>query len=161
MGLLKFLFGLSENSNQKSNTNDFSHYDCNIRQPATDKYYTEMHQIEAMWAVMYNLKSYSGDKAAKIELLCKQNLISLEMMCDEQKKNGFDSSVPPNVPAFKRLAMLYEKQERFDEAISICVSAIKIGATSDGSKGTMYGRLARMIKKAGRKPNKEELDLLQ
>jgi selenophosphate synthetase-related protein len=45
--------------------------------------------------------------------------------------------------------MLYEKQEKYQKAIEVCVEAIQIGAYDDHSNGKMYGRLARMIKKSG------------
>ena len=58
-------------------------------------------------------------------------------------------------PAFKRLSMIYEKQKDFDSAVKVCIDAIKCGATADGSKGGMQGRLARLIKKAGITPTAE------
>ena len=57
--------------------------------------------------------------------------------------------------------MLYEKQARYDEAISICAIAIHNGITYDGSKGEMYGRLARLIRKAGKPVSDDILKLLQ
>lgn len=43
--------------------------------------------------------------------------------------------------------MLYEKQGRYEEAISICDEAIAAGATYDGTKNGMAGRKNRLAKK--------------
>ena len=71
-------------------------------------------------------------------------------------EQAYGETPPPNAPAFKRLAMLYEKQGRYEESISVCTDALKSGAWGDG----MRPRLARMIKKAGRTPTAEEMKLL-
>lgn len=121
----------------------------NILNEKTDIYYTNMQAIESMWSVMYNLKVVSGEKADLFETRCKENIIELYDMLNAAKKARYDSSVPPHVPAYIRLCMLYEKQEKYQNAINICVEAIKAGATDDGNKGMMYGRLARLIRKSG------------
>ena len=127
---------------------------------AVDKYYTGMENIQAMWSVMYNLKITTGEKAEQFENACYENIEDLKTMIAAQKAANFPSDIPPQVPAFVRLAMLYEKQQRYEEAINICVTAIKCGATHDGNKGKMYGRLARLIKKSGIAPSAEVESLL-
>lgn len=124
-----------------------------------DKYYKGMEEIESMWSVMYNLKIVNGEQADIFESKCKSNLIDLYQMLDVNKKYKYDSTMPPHVPAYVRLAMLYEKQKKYAEAIDICVEAIKAGAISDGNKGKMYGRLARLIRKSGITVNDEILAL--
>lgn len=113
-----------------------------------DNYYKGVEEIQSMWSVMYNLKIVNGEQADIFEQKCKDNISALYQMLDVNKKYGFDSTVPPHVPAYVRLTMLYEKQERYMEAINICVEAIKVGAIDDGNKGKMYGRLARLIRKS-------------
>jgi len=56
------------------------------------------------------LASFSGSKNLKEEI-------------EEIKKRGFIG----NIPAFKRLAIIYDKQGKYDEAISICDRAITYG----------------------------------
>lgn len=114
-----------------------------------DKYYKGLEDIESMWSVMHNLKITNGEQADIFEQKCKENILDLYQMLDANKKYGFDSTVPPHVPSYVRLAMLYEKQERYEDAIDICVEAIRSGAINDGNKGKMYGRLARLIRKSG------------
>ena len=127
---------------------------------AVDKYYTGMENIQAMWSVMYNLKITTGEKAEQFENACYENIEDLKTMIAAKKAANFPIDIPPQIPAFVRLAMLYEKQQRYEEAINICVTAIKCGATHDGNKGTMYGRLARLVKKSGITPSKEAEALL-
>lgn len=123
------------------------------------RYYSEMEQIEALWSVIYNLKMYNSQKANEFEDLCNNNLLSLQAMLDEEQRRGFGRQTPPLVPAYKRLAMLYEKQENYKEAIGVCVEAIEAGAYNDGSAGKMYGRLARLIRKSGIEVNADVLKL--
>ena len=52
----------------------------------------------------------------------------------------------PRIPSFKRLAIIYEKQERYEEALNVCDRAIELG-TSDGTKGGFGGRKERIRKK--------------
>ena len=137
----------------------YMQYNDSLRS-AVDKYYTGMENIQAMWSVMYNLKITTGEKAEQFENACYENIEDLKTMIATQKAANFPSDIPPQVPAFVRLAMLYEKQQRYEEAINICVTAIKCGATHDGNKGTMYGRLARLVKKSGITPSKEAEALL-
>lgn len=52
----------------------------------------------------------------------------------------------PNIPSFKRLAIIYEKQEKYEEAIKICDLAISF-KLSDDTKGGFEGRRDRLLKK--------------
>ena len=51
----------------------------------------------------------------------------------------------PRIPSFKRLAIIYEKQERYEEALDVCDQALEIG-TTDGTKGGFEGRKERIRK---------------
>lgn len=123
-------------------------------QTVSKRYYDGLQKIESQWSVLYNLKCFSGPKAEKFISLCEENIQVFFTMKQIEKR--YDSEdFPPSVPAFKRLAMIYEKQKNFDAAIKVCIDAIKCSATVDGSKGGMQGRLARLIKKAGITPTAE------
>ena len=52
----------------------------------------------------------------------------------------------PRIPAFKRLAIIYERQDRYEEALAVCDQALDIG-TTDGTKGGFEGRKERLRKK--------------
>lgn len=118
----------------------------------SDKYYSGMEKLQADWSVMYNLKDYIGKRATKYEFDCKRNIHLYKQMALIEKRNGEEPS--KNIPAFKRLAMLYEKQEKFEEAIIVCKEACSYGMDE-------RSRMIRMIKKAGRAPTTEELKLLE
>jgi len=126
---------------------------------SSEKYFKGLEEIESIWSVMYNLKITAGEKAELFERKCEENIVDLYSMLEAKRKYGYDDSVPPHVPAYVRLAMLYEKQSRYQEAIDICVEAIKAGAVDDGNKSKMYGRLARLIRKSGITVSDEVLTL--
>ncbi|MGG7207117.1 tetratricopeptide repeat protein [Clostridium perfringens] len=56
---------------------------------------------------------------------------------------GFDASIP----AFKRLAIIYEKQKEYEKAIEICEKAIEYGEESDGTKEGFKGRIKKLKSK--------------
>lgn len=119
-----------------------------------DKYFPQMHEIEEEWSNLYNLKSYAGERAKKFEQSCIRNIDLYKKMAAIER--SYNQAPPPNAPAFKRLAMLYEKQARYEDAVSVCLDALISGAWGDG----MRSRFARMIKKAGRTPTNEEMKLI-
>lgn len=120
----------------------------------TDKYFPQVHEIEEEWSILYNLKSYTEERAKKFEQSCIHNIGLYKKMAEIER--SYNQTPPPNAPAFKRLAMLYEKQTRYEEAVSVCSDALISGAWGDG----MRSRFARMIKKAGRTPTDEEMKLI-
>lgn len=165
MGLLDKLFGSNTKTNTKNTTksNAATQYNPSTHNnmvQATNKYFEGKEQIDAIWSAISNTKDFNGEKATKLEQLCFNNLKDLDAMCKASKMANFDDAIPPHVPAYVRLAMLYEKQERYNDAIDICAKAIKAGAYRDGSKGTMKGRLARMIKKSNIEVPKDIIKLL-
>lgn len=120
----------------------------------TDQYFPQMHNIEEEWSILYNLKNYSGKRAQKLERKCIENIEMYKKMAKIELSYG--ETPPPNAPAFKRLAMLYEKQYRYNEAVLVCSDALKSGAWGDNMKS----RFIRMIKKSGRTPTDEEMELI-
>lgn len=120
----------------------------------TDKYFPQLEKIKEQWSVMYNLKDFSGKRADLFIEMCLENIDLYKQMATIENAYGEDS--PPSAPAFKRLAMLYEKNKLYEKAVSVCTDALLYGAYAENMKG----RLARMIKKAGRTPTAEELKLI-
>ena len=119
------------------------------------RYFKLLADIQKNWSVIYKRNRYTGRYAARFESKCLKCIECYKRMREIDKKYG--ETTPENAPAFKRLAMLYDKQGQPDAAISVCVSALQLGAWGDG----MQNRLARMLKKAGRAPTKEEKELLE
>jgi hypothetical protein len=120
--------------------------------PVADRYYNQLPKIQDGWSVLYNLGNYTGSLADKFEKACLSNIESYKKMAKIDKKHGQKTAT--NIPAFKRLAMLYEKQGRFVESVEVCRQAITYGMDE-------RSRMARMIKKAGRKPTLEEQNLFE
>ena len=128
-----------------------------VRNPYGDAYFKNMEKIDVMWSVIQNLKGFSTEQANQLEALCKQNIQEYKLYVSK-----YDGIEPPHhAPAFVRLAMLYEKQERYEDGINVCVDAIRSGAYEDSSKGKMYGRLARLIRKSGASVSDDILKLSQ
>jgi tetratricopeptide (TPR) repeat protein len=112
-----------------------------------NNYFKQMQKIQEEWSMLYNLGTYTGLLADKFEKLCVSNIANYKEMRRIDKKYGEKTAT--NIPAFKRLAMLYEKQGRFEEAVEVCKQAYSLGMDE-------RNRMVRMIKKAGRTPTQEE-----
>ncbi|MGL6186041.1 MAG: tetratricopeptide repeat protein [Clostridium chrysemydis] len=67
----------------------------------------------------------------------------LQKRIKEIKDTGFDA----NIPAFKRLAIIYENKKDYEKAIQICQKAIECGQESDGTKNGFKGRLEKLNNK--------------
>lgn len=110
-------------------------------EPISSKYYSQMKKIESDWSVLYNSKDYSGTRGKDFEQQCRMNINLYKQMAKIEKSYG--ETPPANVPAFKRLAMLYEKQGLYEKSADVCKEALNCGANGDG----MEARLIRMTKK--------------
>lgn len=128
----------------------FTQYQNEVK-PVSDKYYALMEKIERNWSVLYNSKNYTGRLAVSFEKDCLDDIAYYKKMYEIDSKYG--ESSPLNVPAFRRLAMLYEKQERFEESVTVCKEALSYGIDK-------RSRMLRMIKKAGRSPSVDEETML-
>lgn len=117
-----------------------------------DRYFSLMEKIQKSWSTLYNSKNYTGNLADKFEKMCLDDIKYYKSMHAIDTKYG--EKTPTNVPAFTRLAMLYEKQGQFEKSVAVCLEAITLGIDESS-------RLLRMIKKAGRLPTAEETRLLE
>ena len=129
----------------------FEKYQKEVKNVA-DNYYYLLHLIQREWSVLYNLKDFNGKKANEFEKMCLNGICYyIEMRKIDLKYN---EKTPVNVPAFTRLAMLYEKQGEYEKAVDICKEACALGIDE-------RSRLVRMLKKAGRTPTAEEAALIE
>lgn len=118
---------------------------------ASDNYYYLLSLIQREWSVLYNLQNYNSKQAKAFEAMCLNDIrYYIEMREIDLKYNV---KPPLNVPAFTRLAMLYEKQGEYEKAAFICKEACVLGIDE-------RSRLVRMLKKAGRTPTTEEIALI-
>lgn len=134
----------------KSSTEIFMEYQKAL-EPISSKYYDLLEKIEKDWSALYNLREYEGTLAHKVEKECIDAINYFEKMHDIDIKYGEVS--PQNIPAFKRLAMLYERQGKYESSVNICKQAIHSGMDE-------RARMLRMVKKAGRTPTDEEMKLI-
>lgn len=128
----------------------FERYGKEVNKVA-NRYYATMEQIEKEWSILYNLKEYTGNRAAAFEKACKDNIELYKRMHEIDLKYGEKTAT--NIPAYRRLAMLYEKQGFYEKSVAVCKEAISFGMDE-------RSRMIRMIKKAGRTPTAEEAALI-
>ena len=67
----------------------------------------------------------------------------IKLFEEKLKDEPFFKENEPRVHSFKRLAIIYKKQERYEDAIEVCKKAIKYDM-SDGTKSGFKGRLERL-----------------
>lgn len=120
--------------------------------------YQEYAEIESDCSVLHNLGIIDGPEMDKLEQKCLHAISSLELLIPMWKK--YNQPIPTMCEPAKRLAIIREKQCRFDDAAAICGKAIKLGMPDDGTKGGMRGRLAKMIKKGNLEINDEMQNLI-
>lgn len=129
----------------------FAKYQNEVKE-AADNYFYLLSLIQREWSVLYNLNNYNGQQAKEFEKMCLNDIgYYMEMREIDLKYN---KNTPLNVPAFTRLAMLYEKQGEYEKAAFVCKEACILGIDE-------RSRLVRMLKKAGRTPTVEEISLIE
>lgn len=102
-------------------------------------------EVITKWSTI--TKDPSPENTKYYELLCKKNIREYYTWMETAKQNPkFEK--PTRVDAFIKLAMLYDKLGRYEEAIAVCDEALKAGAFYDGTKSGMQGRKERLLKKA-------------
>lgn len=110
-------------------------------------------EIAAEYTMLNTIGSFTGPQADKLIQKCVAATTTIEMLFPYYKK--YNQPLPTVSEIHKRLAMIYEKQGRYEEAALACVQAIRLGMTDDGTKGGMRGRLAKMVKLGAIPMNKE------
>lgn len=123
----------------------------NRYQKLSDQYYRDLARIDTQWSVLYHLKDFNGNNARLYEKLCLKSINTFKQIYEEFCI-PYDTIEFTCVPAYKRLAMLYEKQKKYDKSAYVCLDAIQHGVPNeygDNDGGKMYARLARMAKKSG------------
>ena len=134
----------------ESKTDRFVRYQKEVK-TVSARYYKHLQEIEKDWSALYHLGAYKGQLADILEKKCLANIADYKKMKQIDQKYGEKTAT--NIPAFRRLAMLYEKQERFEESIEVCKQAYSCGMDE-------RSRMIRMIKKAKRNPTPEEIELI-
>ena len=102
---------------------------------ATSTHFTYSELID----VYYKQRKDRDDAIEKCVEYCKKDV----EIADEFVNEFGDV---PRISSYKRLAIIYEKQERYEEALEVCNQALEIG-TTDGTKGGFEGRKERIQEK--------------
>lgn len=119
--------------------------------PILDLFSWTTGKIEKDWVQLYDSNDYHSKLAHTIEDNCYTAIGYYE----ELRKIDLKYHEQPMKPkVFQRLALLYERQGEYEKAIDICKQACLYEIDE-------RNRLKRMIKKAGRIPTKEELELIE
>jgi len=118
------------------------------------RYYAGLEKLQSDWSVLYNLKDYVGERAKRYETDCKTNIKAYHQMAEIDRQYGENSAL--SVPAYKRLAMLYEKQGNYEKSVSVCKETLSHKINTDDARS----RLIRMVKKSGRTLTNDEIQLI-
>lgn len=81
----------------------------------------------------------------KMFVTCAENYVK---EFPEAKEALFESlgDMPKIVPVFRQLAIFYEENQAYDQAVALCRQALSLGV-EDGTKTGFNGRIARIRKK--------------
>ncbi|MEK5272594.1 hypothetical protein NSR00_17935 [Aeribacillus sp. FSL K6-8394] len=91
-------------------------------------------------------KEWINDEIFRLKcLLSMYEKGSEEYKKREKELNNYEWR-PPRIPSFQRLAIIYEKLGKYEDAINVCNIAISYGL-HDGTKGGFEGRIERLKKK--------------
>ena len=135
-------------------------------QVITDEHAKLLNEIGVAYTIANNLNLPDSPQMQHVIELCKKDIALAEMFQKSQEEiqqvrisNGWANANEPtksitSFPTFKRLAIIYEKQKDYDNAIAVCQRAIELGYIDDGTDGQMPGRIARLMRKKGKSVKK-------
>ena len=107
---------------------------------AEDGSATDTHFIyDTLIDTYYKQRDEREDAIEKCIEYCKKDIAIAQDFVDEFGE-------VPVIPSFKRLAIIYEKEERYEDALDVCDRALEFG-TADGTKGGFEGRKERIRNK--------------
>lgn len=138
---------------KKDQIEAFSKYEEKFR-PLFNEYSKSALNIKLEWTAISNEKFYTGQRVNLLIELCKHNIEIYKKMVVLENQHNKDHLQESE--GYKRLAMIYEKQEDYEKAIAVCKEAILLGDIK-----SMPSKLNRMIKKLRREATNEEKELIQ
>lgn len=141
--------------------------------PIVDEHYRLNLEAERLYVEANKAGDVEGPIMQRVIELCQQDICLEEQFRQYEKEKiqadlhmGYtDITTMPRAfagyPSFKRLAIIYEKQHKYEEAIAVCQCAIEAGRLDDGTKGQMPGRLVKLQGKLEkqRRENATEIDM--
>lgn len=117
-----------------------------------DKHYKYLNEINLLYKEARKLPSYNTDKMENVISLCLKDIELAPYFLEYNKKEAKSYGVSlkswiPNFPTFKKLAIIYEKQGKYLEAIEICKQAISLGFNNDDTRDGLLGRIQKLEQK--------------
>lgn len=100
-------------------------------------------KYQELYALVTKSKDYFGQAAQEVIFY---TLKDISIFKDFEQIHKECHEILPSYPAFKILALLYEHQKEYRQAIDICQMAINYGLNDDGTKGGMIARISRLQK---------------
>lgn len=94
--------------------------------------------------------SYIEENIKRLDYLKKINPNEYKKEVSKIKSKKFEG----NIPAFKRLSIIYEKEKNYEKAINICQQAIAYGQINNGTSSGFPGRIEKLKSKLDRLENK-------
>ena len=116
---------------------------------ASNKYYSNMLKIEESWKTLQKDDFSSASDISCFISECTQNINDYKQMVAV----GGDAARIFSVPAYKRLASLYEKKHDYYNAVAICSDAVQ-------NEIDLTKKLSRNIARSGRIPTSSESSLI-
>jgi len=100
-------------------------------------------------------KDYAGPETQEVIDLCLKDIQDAPKLMEYAKKwaamQGSTIVFSPQYDSFRRLAIIYERQGKYVEAIDICNRAIELGIEDEGSSISLKERRKKLIEKAQQK----------
>lgn len=117
-------------------------------------------KIRRVNAAAKEFDDVSGPEMQEVIDLCKKDIMDAPALVEYAYKwaamKGSDTVFMPEYYSFRRLAGIYEKQGKYEEAIDICEQAIRLGLDNSDPKVSLAKRREKLIelaKKQGQKKN--------
>lgn len=156
-----FLEDLKKIVNDYYNSNRFNCYDHSqyfdnwykLQQQyetALTQHFQLLAEIEEQYSIAVNQDCIDNRYTDKCLKLCIRDISlasNLYKFWERESKIMHTTFELPHYSSFEKSAKLLEKLNQYEYAINICIYALKLGFTKDGSKGGLKGRLARLLKK--------------
>ena len=109
-------------------------------------------KIRRVNAAAREFDDVSGPEMQEVIDLCKRDIQDAPALMEYAKKwaamQGSKTVYPPQYDSFRRLALIYERQGKYEEAIDVCNQAIQIGLEDVNSNISYKERRAKLIEKA-------------
>lgn len=96
----------------------------------------------------YKHRNDKVDAIDKCIYVCQKDIDLMPDFIEIWKKENPTYNFLPSIPSFKHLAIIYDQQGKFDEAIQVCEKALSF-RLDDGTKGGYASRIQKIKKKAG------------